>query len=413
MTRVPILFLSQCLPYPPTSGTTNRTFHILEQLVEEFEVHLLAFVRRNHQPTGEAIRIAVKGLEGAGVQVEGVFSIASERSMLGRLRTHLFSVASRKPYTYHDYFDPRFGEALRAVRARFSPRLAHLESLDLHRWLPDLAGVSVSCTHQNIESELLRMRAKHAGSAPVAGYLRHQAQLVEGVERASCPGFALNVVTSDLDGLRLAALAAGSATCTIPNGVDVNALRPPDGCVERPGEVLFLGPTYMFPNRDGVHFFLDQVWPQVRQEVPDASFVLVGKASPEDRRMIERHPGARCEGFVADIRPHLAAAACCIAPLRVGGGTRLKILDYWAMGKATVATTVGAEGLKTEDGVNILLRDEPRGIADAVIAILRDPELRRRLSRAARATAVETYSWDHIGRTLRERYHRLLGPSTG
>jgi len=118
-----------------------------------------------------------------------------------------------------------------------------------------------------------------------------------------------------------------------------------------PGRVTFLGPTYMFPNRDAVDFFLANSWPLVRQRCPDGTFHLIGKNSADEKARFESHPGVTCNGHVPDIRPHFAESAVSVVPIRVGGGTRLKILDAWSMGKAVVSTSVGCEGLKTVDGI--------------------------------------------------------------
>jgi glycosyltransferase involved in cell wall biosynthesis len=175
-----------------------------------------------------------------------------------------------------------------------------------------------------------------------------------------------------------------------------------------PGRVVFLGPTYMFPNKDAIEFFLGDIWPSVRATNPDASLHLIGKCRPEDKRRYEEHSGVTCLGYVSDVRPHLLEASCCIAPLRIGGGTRLKILDYWALGRPVVSTTIGAEGLVTEEGSNILLRDDAVGFGEAVRDVLMHHDLREKLARGARNTAEEHYSWNHIGAQLREEYRRLL-----
>jgi glycosyltransferase involved in cell wall biosynthesis len=138
----------------------------------------------------------------------------------------------------------------------------------------------------------------------------------------------------------------------------------------------------------------------------------VGKAPDDVRSSYRERWGIDMVGYVDDIRPYVHEAACSIVPLRFGGGTRLKILDAWAMGKAVVSTTIGCEGLDTRDGENILVADSARDFADAVVRCLDDPALCARLGAAARATAEETYSWDVIGASLVEDYRRLLSPES-
>jgi polysaccharide biosynthesis protein PslH len=240
--------------------------------------------------------------------------------------------------------------------------------------------------------------------------MKHQAELVERVERRLCPRFDLNVMTSEVDAARLRALAPGARTTVIPNGVDIDFFRPgsPDQVV--PGRIAFLGPTYMFPNRDAVDFFLSDAWPLIRQRVPECTLHLIGKNSGDERARFESHSGVTSNGHVPDIRPHLAEAGVSIVPIRVGGGTRLKILDSWSMGKAVVSTSVGCEGLETVDGRNILIRDDPGEFAAAVVQLLRDRDLRDRLGREGRKTAEELYAWRVVGRRLVGLYQDLLSP---
>jgi polysaccharide biosynthesis protein PslH len=405
--RQSLLVLSQCLPYPPHSGVANRTFNILVQLQRAFDVHVVAFSRRNHQPDDAA---RVRARDGLAEHLTCVYEpapLAGEGSSVARIGSHLRSIAMFQPYTLFDYRSPIFARSLEAATAAVHPALVHMDSLDLYGWMPKLPRVPLAVTHHSVESDLLRSRARHVASAPARAYLRHQARLVEAVERRLCPTIPLNVMMSDADADKLLAVAPGSRTVAVPNGVDTEYFSPGASRAE-PGVVVFLGPTYMFPNRDAVDWFLATMWSAVRSGIPGARLHLVGKNPPEDRRRFQAAEAVRCHGYVPDIRPHLAAAACSIVPIRVGGGTRLKILDSWAMGTPVVSTSVGCEGLATFEGENILVRDDPRAFADAVIEVLANPGLRARLAAGGRATAERLYSWQVIGDRIIEAYQGLL-----
>jgi glycosyltransferase involved in cell wall biosynthesis len=406
--RSRILVLSQCLPFPPHSGVTKRTYHILQELQREFDVTLVAFSRRDHQPNAAALARAAAVLGGELSEVMKPVRIGSEYSLAVKLRNHLRSVLSRKPYIFYEYGDRRFGQELKQAVGRVQPAMIHLDSLDVYRWLPSLPVLPTACTHHNLESDLLRVQADHFPNSVVRSYMKHQADLVEQVERRLCPLFNVNVMTSEVDAERMATLAPGARTAVIPNGVDIDFFRPgsPEHVVR--GRVAFLGPTYMFPNRDAVDFFLAEAWPLVRQRCPESSFHLIGKNSTDEKTRFESQPGVTCNGHVPDIRPHFAEAAVSIVPIRVGGGTRLKILDSWSMGKAVVSTSVGCEGLETVDGRNILIRDDPTEFAAAVVQVLRDHKLRDRLGYEARKTAEERYAWRAVGRKLVGLYKELL-----
>jgi glycosyltransferase involved in cell wall biosynthesis len=404
--RPRLLFLSQCLPYPPHSGVTNRTYHVALELQREFDVTLLAFSRRNHQPDAPSRDAARRALAQELTEVAEPTPIAGDLSRQARAWNHLRSALSGRPYLYYEYESTAFGDRLAALLRRGAPDLVHMDSMDLYRWLPPLGPAPVACTHHSIESDLLRLRAEKL-PAPLSGYARLQARRIERLERTLTASFGVNVMMSELDAERLRALSPKARTVVVPNGVDV-AYFQPAGSPPIDGRVVFLGPTYMFPNRDAIGFFLAEVWPRVLRTVPRASLHLIGKNPPADREQYVRHPAVTCHGYLPDIRPVFAEAACSIVPIRVGGGTRLKILDAWAMGKAVVSTTVGCEGLAVQDGENILIRDDPDGFADAVVRVLTDVRLRERLERGARRTAEECYGWPIIGRTLRAAYAGLL-----
>jgi polysaccharide biosynthesis protein PslH len=403
-----ILFLAQSLPFPPHAGVTRRTYYILEELQREFDVTLVAFSRRVHQADPAAVADAAAALRRKLSSVMDPVSISSDYSLLRKVRSHLRSVVSGEPFIYYEYDDARFGQELQHALGRDRPHMVHLDSMDLYRWLPFLPVLPTACTHHSVESDLLRLDAEHRRNPIMRGYVNHQANLMERVERRLAPRFDLNVMTSQVDAERLRALAAGARTAVIPNGVDTEFFGPGSPTDVVPGRVAFLGPTYMFPNRDAVDFFLTKAWPFVRQRCPDSTFHLIGKNSAEEKARFESHRGVTCNGQVPDIRPHFSQAAVSIVPIRVGGGTRLKILDAWAMGKAVVSTSVGCEGLKTVDGRNILVRDDPTEFAAAVVQVLVDPSLRERLGHEARKTAEEHYSWHGVGQKLVNLYKGLL-----
>jgi glycosyltransferase involved in cell wall biosynthesis len=405
--RSSILFLSHFLPYPPSSGVASRTFNILKQLQQEFDVMLLPYFRRNHQPDATSVRAAREALEACGVRVGVPVPIRADHTIARRLWDHVRSLLTRRAYTYYEFASRAYREQLQRALTDTPPALIHLDCPSLYRWLPELPSVPQACTHHNIESDVLRLRGVRTKSRIVGRYIRHQAALVQSVERQCAPLFRLNVMTSALDAERLRGLAPGARTLVVPNGVDTRFFTP-SSRPAAPGRVVFLGGTYLFPNRDGVDYLLQDMWSDIRADCPSAAFQLIGQTPTEDRTRYERVPAVTCLGLVPDIRPHMAEASCCVVPLRVGGGTRLKIVESWAMGKAVVSTALGCEGLEAVDGENILIRDDPKAFARAVASVLSDPRLRGKLERNGRQTAEQRYSWDTIGQPLRAAYRELI-----
>jgi glycosyltransferase involved in cell wall biosynthesis len=379
----------------------------LLQLQRAFDVHLVAFSRRNHQPDAAARQAARDSLARHLTAVYEPSAIPAEWSAVARAGNHFRSILGSNPYVRYDYRSATFGQSLARATAAVQPALVHLDSLDLYGWIPTISRVPLAVTHHSVESDLLRSRAKRVGSAPLRAYLRHQARLLERVERSVSPKVAINIMMSDVDAEKLHGIAPRARTAVVPNGVDTEYFSP------RPAEadpltVAFVGPTYMYPNRDAVDWFLEWVWSTVRAAVPGVQLHLIGRASPSDRTRYEQIEGVRCHGYVPDVRPYLARSSCSVVPIRIGGGTRLKILDSWAMGVPVVSTSVGCEGLATKENENIVVRDDPQGFAAAVIQVLGDRAVNARLAANGRATAERSYSWRSIGDHIIAIYRTLI-----
>ena len=197
-------------------------------------------------------------------------------------------------------------------------------------------------------------------------------------------------------------------TAVIPNAADVEYYQPcptdppPDGRT-----VVYFGLLSTIPNLDGILHFVKDIWPRIAKARPDARCKIVGGRPP---RSLSALAGPRIEltGFVPDLRPHLAAAAVVVVPLRLGGGTRLKIVEAMAMGKAVVSTTLGAEGIEAVPGSDILIEDEPAAFANAVSRLLTEPCLAARIGQSARRLAVERYAWSEAAQALESFYRRIL-----
>jgi glycosyltransferase involved in cell wall biosynthesis len=397
MPKSKLLFLAQTLPFPPDGGAAIRGYNVLRLLARDYDVTALCFYRRATTPD---LAGSVAALRAIACTVE-VFPIEQEHSGIRLTWDHARSLLTGRAYTVYAYESARFRAALldRLRSTRFD--LVHMDSLDLSGYLQLLAGQRVILGHHNVESSLLHRRAANESSFPRRAYLRHQARLTEREERRWLSRVALNIAVSDGDARDLAALAPAARMAVVPNGVDVEKFVP-GASSERSG-IAFVGGMSWFPNADALEYFAQDILPLIRESDGAVTVTWVGRASPEE---IERYAriGITLTGHVDDIRPCVDRAACYVVPLRIGGGTRLKILDGWAMGKAIVSTSIGCEGLDAIDGKNILVRDDPRSFAAAVIAVLRDSGLRASLEREGRVTAEQTYSWEVIGAAIRRAY---------
>jgi glycosyltransferase involved in cell wall biosynthesis len=408
--RPRLLFLCHTLPYPPDAGVWIRTYHVLRLLAQAFDITALCFERAATAGTGMAWNVAAGG-DGLGrfAEVE-VFAIPQQHNRLRWAWDHLRSAALGRVYTVYLYRSRAFHRRVNELLRSGSFDLVHVDSLDLSDYVSACRGVPIVCVHHDISSVLLRRRASVERSRWRRAYLQYQAALMEREERCWCNRIALNVTVSEREAGFLEHVAPGSRVAIVPNGVDVDEFRPSDA--EGTG-VAFAGGATGFPNRDALDFFCDEILPQLRAATSRLRVRWIGRASVEQQCRYRERYGVELTGYVEDVRPLMRDAACHIVPLRVGGGTRLKILNSWAMGKAVVSTSIGCEGLATADGGNILIRDDPKDFASAILAVLRDDDLRRALGERGRATVERLYSWDVVGQPMIDTYLTLATGDRG
>lgn len=243
-----------------------------------------------------------------------------------------------------------------------------------------LNGATVCFTH-NVEAEIFERHAKTAASAPLRWLWASQAAKMRRFEREALARFTRVVAVSERDAKTFAADGLATARA-IPTGVDLDFFfwqAPADGAPV----VVFTGSMDWEANVDGIRFYIEDVWPRVRAQVPNAQLRVVGKNPPAS--LVQRQvPGVRFTGFVDDVRDHARDAQAFVIPLRVGGGTRIKAFEAMAMGLPVVSTAIGMEGLDVDDGIHFLRADDAEALAEATLRLLADGALRLRLSQAAR-----------------------------
>ena len=218
----------------------------------------------------------------------------------------------------------------------------------------------------------------------------------------------MNLVVSPEDGEALKLHSPGVKTTVVANGVDTEFFVPrpdPEGRT-----LLFCGGLDWYPNAEAMEHFFEAIWPRLTRRLPDVQMLVVGRRPQKwlkdlgtsDRRI-------RVTGFVDDVRPYFRAATAYVCPIRIGGGTRLKILDALAMGMPLVGTTFACSGISVEHGRSVLLADDPDSFVDQVVRLLDDPVLRCELASSGRDLVVRKYSWDVVGRSLHSAYAGAAG----
>jgi glycosyltransferase involved in cell wall biosynthesis len=354
-------------------------------------------------PSADAIREAQRELAKFAASVE-IVALPPDPVRVRRAFGAALACLRSDPFWDRWFWSERAFERLRQRAGSIAFDLLHVETVFLWPYLPAASGLPVVLSHHNIESQLLESRATGERRWWLRLFFKREARKVAARERALAPTVAQNIVVSDLDAARLREIARSSAITTVPNGVDTDYFRPSGAVDAESGTLLFTGGMDWFPNRDAMEFFVAQVWPELLRDDPRRRMTVVGRAPPPALVAAARDARLRVLGFVDDVRPHIEAASIFVCPIRLGGGTRLKILDVLSMARPLVSTEFGVGGLGLIEGEHYLGASSPADFVRQIRRLEADPDLGRRLGAAGRAFVAERYSWGRVAESLEEAY---------
>ena len=396
-----VALVDEELPYPPTSGKRIRTLNLTLRLARR---HELTYLCHRNADAAEA-RQAAAFLADHGVRtvvVDRTVPAKSGPAFYARLAANLFSPL---PYSVATHTSRALRRALQIHAATQPVDLWHCEWSPYARALRGVPGPRVVVAH-NVESVIWRRYYETEPHPLRRWYVGRQWRKFERYERRALGTADRTVAVSGLDADRLRDDFGVRRVDVVENGVDTAYFRP--GAARRvPGRLLFLGSLDWRPNLDGVARLLDEVFPAVRAAAPDATLAVVGRNPPDWlRRRAGAEPGVELYADVPDVRPFLAGCALMVVPLRVGGGSRLKILEALASGVPVVSTRVGAEGLCLEPGRDLTVTEDVAGLAPAVAAALRNPDAARRQAESGRRAVLRRYDWDALADDLERVWAR-------
>ena len=398
-----ILFLTPDLPYPPHQGAAIRSFNLIKNLAARYEIHLLSFIQ------GRNTLNRTSPLSGYCASIATI--PAANRSTKTRALSALFSpkpdMALRLP-------SAQFTNQLRILLRRERFDFVQVEAIEMAQYGLAIKEMSLPSPplviFDDINAEyMLQRRAfetdvKHPSLWLGAFYSLLQWQKLRRYETEACRRMDRVVVVSQADRIALQRLLPSVESAVVPNGVDTSYYLPAHMEKESDTSLVFTGKMDFRPNVDAVLWFGQKVWPLIQQDVPKARFNVVGRDPHPRLRSLRALPGITVTGYVEDIRPHIAEAGVYVVPLRVGGGTRLKVLEAMSMSKAIVSTSLGCEGIDVMPGLDLLIADEPRSFAKKAVSLMQDRERRVELGLAARRLAEARYDWQHITSLMEQVY---------
>jgi sugar transferase (PEP-CTERM/EpsH1 system associated) len=390
-----ILFLTPQIPYPPQKGTSMRNWGLISGLAERHRVSVLSFLDPGQSPVLDDKLTATCRIEVVEPPV---------RTLHDRLRD---MVVTSKPDMALRLASDAYAERLADLMGEEDLNIVHVEGIEMAPYISTIrtAGSSAWLVFDDHNCEyLLQKRAfvtdlRIPRRWPAAAYSFVQWLRLRRYEAQACRRADRVIAVSEADAAALHRLVPGVQVTVAPNGIDTRAYRPEvtnhKSQISKNG-LVFTGTMDFRPNVDAVLWFAREVLPRVRAQVPDVHFCAVGQRPHRRLSVLGTDPTVTMTGFVEDTRPYITDAAVYVVPLRMGGGTRFKILEAMAMGKPVVSTRLGAEGFPVAHGQELLLADEPEEFADAVVSLLRSPERREALGWAGRAFVEARYDWRAI-----------------
>ena len=374
---------------PLDTGGKIRSYNLLKELARQYEVSLFLFYAAHPDDShGELERIFTR-------VVCHPLNLPEPRSFADLL-LYARSLSMRLPYSIAKYGRPEVARALRELLAQQAYDVLVCDFLVPAVVLPwDWKGPKILFTH-NVETTIWKRHFQVTNNPLWKLVAWREYRTMKRTERRylQLADYVLTVSETDRD--FFSQWVVRDKITVIPTGVDVEYFQPLPS-KETPDSLVFTGSMDWMPNEDAIFYFAEAILPLVRKARPEAVLRVVGRRPSERlRSLAAATPGIEVTGAVDDIRPHVAESQVYVVPLRIGGGTRLKIFEAMAMGKAVVSTTVGMEGLPAAHGKNALLADTPEDFAAAAVRLIEDRPVREQMGRAAREWVEKNYSWAKV-----------------
>jgi glycosyltransferase involved in cell wall biosynthesis len=390
-----ILVLDEEFPYPANNGKRTRSFNLYRRLAGQFKIRYIGY--------GNNDSVSEQALRAEGIEPFPVYTrLWPKRGWEFYIRL-LANLASPLPYMAASQYTNAYQAAVQKSLADFRPDLLLCEWTPYAIYVRDIGSIRKMISAHNVEADIWQRYYENECNSPRRWYIREQWRKVERFEGQALRGVDGTVAVSHLDRARLANKCPGLKLATIENGVDLEYFHSLSQPMER-RNLVFTGSMDWRPNQDAARYFVKEIFPLLRQARHDVECTFVGRNPPTDIKSLAKTPGIHITGTVDDVRPHVARAPVYVVPLRIGGGSRLKILEALAMRRAIVSTSIGAEGLEVVPNKHLLVADEPSSFAASVLRLLGDPNMCANLAAEGRRLVEEVYGWD----ALAERFAKFI-----
>jgi len=394
-----ILFLSNRGLLPIKDGHTRRSFNILKGLAEKHRVHFLSF----YETPEEIEPKNIKELETFCKKVE-FFPAPPKKVSIPMLARLVRSIFSSDPYTIWRHYSKSFLKRVKQLIASGEFDLVHCDILPLAYTVRNKNGIFQSITDQDVSYlKCLRM-GRQSWNPLLRLFLYLESWKLKRLESKIFTQVDLGITVSELDKKILQKLCPGGKFVVIENGVETEIFKPNNEKVET-NKLVWVGGFDHFPNKQGMYYFLENIYPKIKERLPEIKLDIVGGGIPEKfKELCKGDASIRLLGYVEDPLSYIQKATVFISPILSGGGTRLKILEAMSAGKAIVSTTIGCEGIEGLNNRDYLIADTPEEFSEKVVEVINNKELQRYLGVNARKLAKQKYDWTVICNKIESTY---------
>jgi glycosyltransferase involved in cell wall biosynthesis len=398
-----ILWLKTELLHPVDKGGRIRTYHMLRALKRDHHVTYLTLDDGTAGPDArERASEYCDELVCVPHSTRAKFS-AGFYAELAR------NIVSPLPYFMQKYASPAMRREIERLVARNAFDVLVCDFLNPSVNVPARLPLASVLFQHNVEAMIWQRHYEVQTNPLKKFYLGGQWRKSLAYERDACRRFDWVVAVSREDAETMRREYGVERVSDVPTGVDTEFFRPVGATKRAPHNLVFTGSMDWLPNEDAMQFFIKEIMPRVREQVPDVTLTVVGRNPFSSLvELSKRDPSIIVTGRVDDVRPHMERAAAYVVPIRVGGGTRLKIYEAMAMELPIISTTIGAEGLPVRDEQELLLADGPSEFANAVVRVLTDETTARNLGARAAATVRERFGWDKAATIFAESCERAV-----
>jgi glycosyltransferase involved in cell wall biosynthesis len=373
------------------TGGKIRTGKILEQLVEDNEI---TFISNVESPKDDPYLPQLERLCTGFIPVH--WKETKKYSLLFYVRLFI-QMYSRYPASVLNDYSKNLSTAVERECSMRNYDVAICDFVQSALMFRNINGIPIILFQHNVESMIAKRHFKQSGNIVTKIFWWLQWKKMFSFESKACKAFDTVIAVSDKDQETFQSLYNLDNIVTIPTGVDINYFKPLPGTTVEENSLVFCGSMDWLANENAIVFFIENILLRIREKIQAITLTVVGgNPSPSLQKLVRGSAGIKLTGWVVDTRPYIARSVLFIVPIRIGGGTRMKIYEAMAMGKTVISTSVGAEGLPVTNGKNIIIEDDPACFAEKIVDLLKNRQKRKEIGSAAYTFVHKYFTWKGV-----------------